>query len=107
MKTIIVSLLVVTILIACHRKTTPQISDRTNFPSAPVKPVLTASAEDITAGELVYTGRKCTKCHEAKPVANWTADEWKPILKSMMPRARLDSTERRQVTAYVSLHGKK
>jgi len=60
----------------------------------------------LTAGKTIYTG-KCTRCHEAKPVANWNAEEWKPILKSMIKKTRLDSLESAQVTAYVNEHCKK
>jgi hypothetical protein len=107
MKVFILALFATFIIIACHRKSTPQMSDRTQFPTAPVTEHVLVSAEDISAGQLVYSGKKCTRCHEAKPVANWTVSEWQPILKAMIPRARLDSNERRQIAVYVLQNAKK
>lgn len=93
---------------ACHRKSAPQINDRTDIPARPMPAATSAaSAADIEAGRQIYTAGKCTKCHEAKPVDHWTAEQWKPILKSMIPKAKLDSVQRAQVTAYVNLHARK
>nr|MBP7558311.1 hypothetical protein [Chitinophagaceae bacterium] len=104
---VFISVLLTTIP-ACHRKSTPQITDRTDIPARPVTATTSvASAADIEAGKQIYTVGKCTKCHEAKPVDRWTAEQWKPILKSMIPKAKLDSIQRAQVTAYVNLHARK
>ncbi len=63
-------------------------------------------AEMLEAGELIYTG-KCTRCHVAKPVDNWTEEEWRPILKSMIRKTKLDSLQSAQVTAYVQANCRK
>lgn len=95
------------ILIACHNKTAPTVATRETQPVAPAKPAEpVASAADIEAGKTIYSTR-CAKCHAAKPVENWTAEGWQPILKSMIPKARLDSTQSVQVTAYVKANAKK
>jgi len=61
---------------------------------------------DATAGQTIYEG-KCTKCHKAKPVDNFTPERWTGILEKMVPKAKLDDTEKQQVTAYVMIHSKK
>lgn len=102
-------LLLIVLLQACHRKTAPTVADRTDIPPRPAPAIAasTASAADLEAGKQIYTVGKCAKCHDAKPVDKWTAEEWKPILKSMIPKAKLDSVQRMQVTAYVNLHARK
>jgi len=60
----------------------------------------------VEAGKSVYA-TKCTKCHAAKVVENYTADRWTGILKSMIPKAKLDDTESAQVTAFVMAGAKK
>jgi len=61
---------------------------------------------DATVGQTIYEG-KCTKCHKAKPVDNFTPERWTGILEKMVPKAKLDDTEKQQVTAYVMIHSKK
>lgn len=95
------------IFMACHNKAVPTVADRTEHPAAPAKPAEpVVSAELLEAGKLVYT-TKCSRCHAAKPVENWTAEGWQPILKSMIPKAKLDSVQSAQVTAYVKANAKK
>ncbi len=95
------------ILIACHRKAVPNVTERTELPPAPVKVVIPDSVSiNLAAGKLIYE-TKCIKCHEAKPVANWNADQWKPILRSMIRKTRLDAAGASQVTAYVMENAKK
>ncbi|MCG2614482.1 hypothetical protein LZZ85_09330 [Terrimonas sp. NA20] len=95
------------IFVACHNKTAPTVATRTTLPEAPAKPAEpVVSAETLAAGHTIYSTR-CAKCHGEKPVANWTAEEWKPILKSMIPKARLDSVQSVNVTAYVNANAKK
>ncbi|NCT75858.1 MAG: hypothetical protein GXC78_15070 [Chitinophagaceae bacterium] len=104
----VLAAVLLTTIPACHRKSGPQITDRTDIPARPMPATTSmAGAADIEAGKQIYTVGKCTKCHEAKPVDNWTAEQWKPILKSMIPKAKLDSLQRAQVTAYVNLHARK
>lgn len=101
-------LLATTTMPACRRKTALQIADRTDIPAKPAPATIAAAgAADIEAGKQIYTVGKCVKCHEVKPVDHWTAEQWKPILKSMMPKAKLDSIQRVQVTTYVNLHARK
>ncbi len=96
---------------ACSPKAKPSV---TTTPEKPVTEVVetkeTAAdkemAATLEAGKVIYTG-KCTRCHAAKPVDNWNAEEWKPILRSMVRKSKLDSIETAQVTAYVNANCKK
>src|SRR5689334_8292646 len=109
MKKLIVAGMVMAILVvaACHKKAVPTVADRTEQPSPPSKPAVAAATEaDLAAGKTIYE-TKCTKCHPAKPVDTFTPERWTGILKAMVPKARLDSVQTAQVTAYVNEHAKK
>ena len=110
--------IVIAVLIACTPKTAPT----TGAPVPPVpgnEPVTGTVAlpdpasvdslaflADMHAGQEIYT-TKCTKCHDQKPVEHWTVEEWKPILKSMIKKSKLDSLGGHQVTVYVNANAKK
>jgi uncharacterized membrane protein len=95
------------IFMSCHNKSVPTVATRTEQPAAPAKPAEpVVSAADLEAGKVVFT-TKCSKCHATKPVGNWTVEGWQPILKSMIPKARLDSVQSAQVTAYVKANARK
>ena len=102
-KVLVLSVLIVFIAAACHKKAAPT----TAVPADPN--AATAAAPDpamVEAGKNVYA-TKCTKCHAAKVVENYTAERWTGILKSMIPKAKLDDTESAQVTAFVMAGAKK
>ncbi|HEX2848859.1 MAG TPA: hypothetical protein VHN59_20095 [Chitinophagaceae bacterium] len=106
-KTFLFAVAAAFIFMACHRKTVPTVADRTEIPAAPAKPAeAVASAADIEAGHAIFT-TKCSKCHATKPVDKWTVEGWQPILKAMIPKARLDSVQAAQVTAYVKANAKR
>ena len=108
-KKIIYSLVIMSsVLVACHKKAVPVIAARTEEPPPPAKttPLVMSPSPAVEAGQIVYS-TKCAKCHNAKPVQRWTTEEWKPILKSMIPKAKLDSTQSAQVTAYVEAFARK
>lgn len=113
MKKIIVLISAVAIIaIACHKKAAPTVATRTEQPPAPAQPTSNASATtvyeaaEIAAGKTIYEG-KCVRCHAAKPVENYTQQRWPGILRSMVPRSKLDSVETKQLTAYVMTNAKK
>ena len=67
----------------------------------------TSSVDSTMApGQIVYTTR-CNRCHGLKIVENYTAQQWENILKIMVPKAGLNESESKQVTAYVMEHAKK
>lgn len=99
---------------ACHKKAAPTVATRTEQPPPPTPPSppkqetvdATYAAADIAAGKIIYEG-KCTRCHAAKPVGNYTGQRWPGILRSMVPKSKLNEEETRQVTAYVMTNARK
>ena len=92
-------LLLILLAASCHKRTAVVATPKDD-------PAVAAAAAAIAAGEAVYS-TNCIKCHAAKPVGNWTIEQWQPILKSMVKKARLDSIQTHQVTAYVNANAKK
>lgn len=90
---------------ACTHKSAPVITDRTVEPPAPAKPAPKFVSKEAEAGYAIYT-TQCIRCHNAKPVGQFTQEEWAPILKSMVRKAKLDSVETAQVTAFVNAYAK-
>jgi len=105
MKATIIILIIAVIVFACHRKTVASsdnivISNKTNNETKAVNP------EVASAGQTVYTNR-CGRCHGLKKTENYTVQQWDNILKSMIPKAKLNDDEAKQVAAYVMEHAKK
>src|SRR4051812_16945922 len=98
MKKVFVLSVLIVVITACHKKAVPATS--ATMPAVAPDPAL------VEAGKSVYA-TKCTKCHAAKIVENYTAERWTDILKSMIPKAKLDDTEAAQVTAFVNAGAKK
>ena len=107
MKTAFIILILAIIVFACHRKTVASsdniiISNKTNTETK-----TSASNQDLAfAGSTIYTNR-CGRCHGLKKTENYTSQQWENILKTMIPKARLNDEEAKQVTAYVMDHAKK
>jgi len=97
---------------ACSPRTKPTVTTAPEAPVTQTEETIKETAADreraatLEAGKVVYNG-KCTRCHAPKPVDNWNTEEWKPILKSMIRKSKLDSVESAQVTAYVNANCKK
>lgn len=105
MKATITILILAIIAFACHRKTVAAsdnivISNKTNTETKITNP------EVASAGQTVYSNR-CGRCHGLKKTEKYTAQQWENILKSMIPKAKLNDDEAREVTAYVLEHAKK
>jgi len=112
------------IVFSCSPKTTPTstagtTTTTTTPTTAPVvmedTKVTTATATitadpknsaEALAGAKTYEA-KCGRCHGLKKVDDFTAQEWVPIMNSMAPKARLDSTEKAHVLLYVQSNAKK
>ena len=92
------------ILAACHRKTVAAANDAPKIIEAPKADP--AEAELIAHGQTVYTNR-CGRCHNLKTTTDFTPKQWEGILQSMIPKAKLDDTQAKQVTAYVMANAKK
>ena len=104
MKKIFFFSVLVLIMAACHRKTAAAASEAPKTTEAPK--VDAAQAELIAHGQTVYTNR-CGRCHNLKTTTDFTPQRWEGILKSMIPKAKLNETEAQQVTAYVMANAKK
>lgn len=109
------SILVLTIVISygCAKKTVPATTATTTTTEATKSPdeikIVTAvdpkNSKESIAGMETYTA-KCGRCHGLKNTVNWTKEEWVPIMNSMAPKARLDSTQKANVLTYVQTHAK-
>jgi len=105
MKATITIVILSIIVIACHRKTVASsdnivISNKTNTETK------ISTSESTSAGQTVYVNR-CGRCHYLKTAQDYTKQQWQNILKSMIPKAKLNDDEAKQVTAYVMEHAKK
>jgi cytochrome c5 len=79
----------------------------TSCETAPAKP--SADTAGVTAGSAEPDGRKiyfgrCTSCHAADPVSDYTRSEWHGIIAEMAPKAKLSGAERSALTAYIMDH---
>lgn len=108
-KTFIIAVLTV-LVFACSRKTIPTTETGSATTTDSVKQDVAvmdeAHATLAEQGKTVYTTR-CNRCHALKDVTAYTATRWDGILKNMIPKAKLDSIQAQQVTAYVMDNAKK
>lgn len=56
--------------------------------------------ENLKAGQLIYT-TKCTKCHGANKITNYTEAQWEKLIAAMAPNAKLNTTETDDLTKYI------
>lgn len=105
MKARITILILAIIVFACHRKTVAS-SDNIIISNKTDTETKVANPEVASAGQTVYTNR-CGRCHYLKTVQDYTTQQWTNILKSMIPKAKLNDDEAKQITAYVMEHAKK
>lgn len=59
----------------------------------------------VAIGQEIFTA-KCGRCHGLKKVDDYSVTQWVPIMERMAVKARLDSTEKANVIAYVQIHSK-
>lgn len=102
MKAVFFVLLLVLVLLACRQQNI--------IISNPVKAetekqvdnavAASASKSELEQGRIIYTNR-CNRCHNLKPIANFSDEEWKGLLADMIPRAKLTDAEGNLVRNYV------
>ena len=105
-KTIVVCIAFSVVMIACHKKAVPTVTSRTELPPPPPSAAPVYAVADVEAGKPLYE-TKCTRCHGKKDTEAYTTTRWEGILRSMVPKAKLNEDETRQVTAYVMTNAKK
>jgi uncharacterized membrane protein len=101
-KAIWVSLVVASLAFACTPKASPAVTEAT----IPSETSVYNDAATIEAGHTIFT-TKCTRCHKEKPIHKWTYEKLRPVLGSMVQKAKLNSSEIAQVSAYVHANSKK
>lgn len=121
-KAVTLSIICAFIVVACAKKSTPTTStpaattpvespESEKASQEPVKPVVSAEADLSSAaiaakGKIVYE-TKCGRCHALKTTTAYTSERWDGILASMIPKAKLNDEETKQVTVYVKENAKK
>ena len=90
--------------VACTFKASPAVTDSL----IPKESAVNTDASVVQAGETIFT-TKCTQCHHAKSkkVSKTTYEKLRPILGAMVQKAKLNSDEIAQVSAYVHANAKK
>lgn len=81
--------------IACSPKTTPAPTP------TPIDTAEATMSTEASAGKTIYS-KKCTKCHAAKIIDNFSEQQWAGILPGMAGKAELDEAQTSQVAAYVA-----
>ncbi|ANH82666.1 hypothetical protein A8C56_18300 [Niabella ginsenosidivorans] len=106
MKKIIIGAYIVLMAgVACTPKASPSAVAASAVPEASA---VSSDEAAISAGQVIFT-TKCTKCHAAKTeaVTSKSYDELRPVLTSMVKKAKLNNEEIQQVSAYVYANSKK
>ena len=102
MKKVIISFVVAFIGFACSFKASRSVTEAT----IPSEATVSNDHATIDAGHNIFT-TKCTACHHEKPIHKWTYEKLRPILGSMVKKAKLNPDEVAQVSAYVHANCKK
>lgn len=61
---------------------------------------LSPMSPELAAGQSIY-GNKCSTCHSAKKITDYSAAQWSTILPEMTEAAKLNEEESSMVSAYV------
>jgi hypothetical protein len=60
-----------------------------------------ATIDQLKKGTIVYYGEACTRCHSAKEITNFSADELPGIIDHMAKKAKISAEEKDAVLKYV------
>ena len=71
-----------------------------------------ATTANLTNEEMLKKGAdlfnlRCGRCHDLPKPSDFTVEDWKPIMASMAPKAKLNAEETNWVLAYVNANAKK
>lgn len=74
----------------------------TSSVTAPAVPLTGSNLSSADAGRYVFTS-SCSDCHAAPSISKYSANQWNSsIIPSMSAKAGLNSTEKQQLTDYVT-----
>ena len=59
-----------------------------------------ATIESLKAGQAIYN-TKCTKCHDAKEISDYSEDDWLPLIDQMSRKAHLTDDDKETVKRYI------
>lgn len=112
MKTLFIISILASTFLGCAKKVAPAATID-NKPATETKtvtetkPVIVTPVESSMSisGHVIYDV-KCGLCHALKKPGDFTVEQWVPILDDMASRAKLDSTEKANVRAYVRFYAK-
>lgn len=92
MKKLIFILFAATAMVACTPKTQEVVDtvESMTFPN-----------ERVGEGYSLYS-TTCSRCHNTKPVAEYTREQWDNILPNMAQRAKMDTTSTAKVDDYIN-----
>ena len=69
------------------------IAAKTKYPDA--------TTDQLKKGTIIYYGEPCTRCHSAKTITNFSADELPGIIDHMAKKAKISDEEKDAVLKYV------
>jgi cytochrome c2 len=103
-----VSIVVCALLIACSPKggkttaaTIPAVNPMEAQLAAAKTKYPDATTDQLKKGTLVYYGEACTRCHNAKEITNFSAEELPGIIDNMARKAKISAEEKDAVLKYV------
>ena len=99
-KSIVFFIGVVFVLTACHKNSVPTITTRKKDPPPPISATLPVKP-DMDAGKTIFIVH-CGRCHDLPDPFKYTAPRWESILKTMIPRAKLNREEAVHIRAYIN-----
>jgi len=94
MKKSIIAIGMLAMFTACSESTTTSTVDST-------EEVKVYSADQLAEGSSIYSS-KCTTCHKAKIIDDYTEKRWSKVLPNMAKKAELNPNELELVQAYVA-----
>jgi cytochrome c5 len=62
----------------------------------------TVMTPELAEGKSLYENN-CAKCHSLYKASDFNAEQWKPIVLRMTPKARLDETQGKKIYDYLTM----
>jgi hypothetical protein len=100
--------LICALLIACSPKggkttavTTPAVDPMEAQLAAAKTKYPDATTDQLKKGTLIYYGEACTRCHGAKEITNFSAEELPGIIDNMAHKAKISAEDKDAVLKYV------